>query len=788
MTTQFAAGRSNLLAPAIYVTTGGGIQGGGSVYYFWLQARNRLAYNQPSEPFSVAVPNNSTLSAVIPGISYLDSEDWHEFLLYTSTTNDFTTARLIGVYKALQADQVIRTTLGSDTPLPTDPKQLTFTLDAQINFSSTVANPAALPTTPINGARRFITSLSRTYRYDATSTETANGDTVLTATTGRWLYSPSNNLIENPQNLATDPNGCNQNINLADESPDLIYAVYDVTGNTGTPIKFYLKSASNTLVPKGTRISLSVRVDNIDRTNDFSGLLDVVVIGKVSTTNYALSTTNMPSAGSVVSYDHFARNILLEDDLQTDEYLLISVTPRFSATDLDTTITPSVGLSLYPYFDTNRSAYDDNNLVIGNLIFADSDKRIVVPYGIGVLRGLNGSGCVSLYTFRDSGIEDLTVTTTNTANQSIRIARTGALSIGTPTATQPLRALFSTVARYTKPSVFSTPTTITVGQTLDYTLTIEEKINAVYSDPLLRSYTGATPVNTNKVQVIIKVDSVYKGFVVVIDPEQPTVTGTISDWSAGTTLTTMGLDARTEGLFPVATPLHTVGGTGGTIPSGSISVAWSWYHDGSSVSDISHSVEDGCITTEYLPYTQVYDRSLFWANPVVDLIELQGLDYPQRTNEQIRRVVSNGLLYTYKQNDTRTPDGLYIVEPDDSYGRWVHEVFQVDKSQVFTKPQYVLRNTIVPSSVLSVSLSNGNLDFVLVSNMTLTLTDIQDGGCWVLFFEQGGSGGYTVDFTNVDFGIIGTPFFSTAVGALDIVTVIARGSSLYGILGLGFTA
>ena len=788
MTTQFAAGRDSLLSLAVYVTGSGGVMGGGNNYFFWLQARARNGYNFASTPFSLAVPNSCSLGVVIPNLSYLDSEDWHEFLVYTSTTNNFATSRLVGVYKALQADQVTRTQLGSDTPLESDPKQLTFTLDQHINFSSTVATPSALPSSPINGARRFITSLSRTYRYDATSTATVNNDTVLTASTGRWLYSASNNLIENLTNLTTDPNGCNQNINLADESPDLIYAVYDVSGNAGTPIKFYLKSASNTLVPKGTRVTISVRVDNVDRTADFTGLLDVVVEGRVLTSNYSLDITNMPSAGSVVVYDHFARNILLEDDLQPDQYLLVSVTPRFAATDLDTVITPSVGLSIYPYFDSNRSAYDDNNLVIGDLIFGDSNRRIVVPYGLGVLRGLNGSGCVSLYTFRDSGEQDLTVATTNTSNQSVRIARTGDLTIAAPTSTQPRRALFSTVSRYTKPSSFTTPSVLTTGQGVQYTLTIEEKINPVYSDILLRTYTGVVPVNTNKVQVVIKAGSIYKGFVVVIDPEQPSVTGVITDWSSGVLLDEPTLAARTEGLFACATPSHTTTGTGGTIPAGLVSVAWSWYYDGSSVSDISHSTDDGCITTEYLPYTQVYDRSLFWADPVVGIPELKALDYPQRTNEQIRRVISNGLLYTYKQSDTRTADNLYVVEPDDSYGRWVHEVFQVDKSQIFTKPQYVLRNITTPASTLSVSLANGNLDFILTSNMTLTLTDAQDGGCWILFFEQGGSGGYTVTFTNVDFGIIGTPFLSTVVGKLDIVTVIARGSQLYGILGLGFTA
>lgn len=793
MTTQFASGRDSVLAPAVYVTGSGGVMGGNNNYYFWLQARNRIGYNNPSLPFTVTIPNNSTVSVVIPGLSYLDSEDWHEFLVYTSTTNDFTTARLVGVYKALQADQTTRTQLGSDTPLETDPKQLVFTLDQHINFSSTVATPAALPSNPINGARRFVVSLSRLYRYDATSTAVVDNDTVLAAGTGRWLYSASTNLIENPVSLNTDRNGCNQNINLADESLDLLYAVYDVTGNTGTPIRFYLRSASNTTVPKGTRISLSVRVDNVDRTDDFSGLLDIVVEGKVSTTNYSLSTTNMPSAGSVVTYDHFARNILVEDDIPPDTYLLLSVTPRFAATDLDTNITPSVGLSIYPYFDTNTSSYNETNLAIGDLIFADADRRLVVPYGIGVLRVLEGSGCVGLYTWRNALAEDLTVAVGSTANQSVRIARTGVCGIGTPSATQPRRTLFSTVARYTKTSGFSTPAALTAGQVVQYTITIEKNgannpINPLYADEALRGVNTKAKVNTDKIQVVVLSGGVYKGFVVTIDPTVGSVTGEISDWGAGTVLTTEDLDTRTEGLFACATPSHAATGTGGTIPAGTVSVAWCWYHDGSSVSDISHAVADGCITTEFLDYKDTYNRAQYWADPVSDLVDLQALVYPQRVNEQTRKVVANGLSYTYKQASTRTPDNLYVVEPDDLRGRWVHEYFQVDQSQVFTKPQYVLRNTTTPSAVKSVSLANGNLDFVLVENMTLTLTGMQDGGCWVLFFEQGGTGGYTVTFTNVDFGVVGTPFFSSTVGALDIVTVMSRGTKLYGILGRGFTA
>jgi hypothetical protein len=77
MTTQFAAGRSQLPALAAYITGSGNVMGGGATYYFWLQGRARVGYNLPSESFSLVVTDNSTIGIVLPGISYLASEDWH---------------------------------------------------------------------------------------------------------------------------------------------------------------------------------------------------------------------------------------------------------------------------------------------------------------------------------------------------------------------------------------------------------------------------------------------------------------------------------------------------------------------------------------------------------------------------------------------------------------------------------------------------------------------------------------------------------------------------------------
>ena len=681
MTTQFAAGRSQLPSLAAYITGSGNVMGGGATYYFFLQGRNRCGYCFPSESFSLVVTDNSTIGIVIPGISYLASEDWHEFLVYANTSDDFNTAWLVGSYKALQANQQTRTTLGSDTPLSSDPKQLILSENYHLNFSSTVAAPANLPASPINGMRRFITSLSRTYRYDAESTATANGDTVLTATTGRWLYNGSSNLVENPSNLETSDNGCNQNINLVSGNPDLLLATYDVSGNTGIPIKYYLKSASNTTIPKGTRILLSVRVDDIDVTDDFNLLFNIVVYGKVQTSNYALVTTNFFSAGSVVPYNHFTQNIILEDDILADEYLLISVQPEFSATDVDTNITPSVGLSLYPYFAENTATYGDVNLTVGDLIFSESNKRIAIPYGLGVLRVLEGSGCISSYTWRNKGIEDLTGFTNNTANQNVLVTRTGDVLLGSTTALRLRRALFSTVIGYSEPSAFSSTASITLGQTISYTLNIERDVNgfnpisSTYSDPLLRGLAGKAKLNTNKIQIIVKVDSVYKGFIITIDPTSTTITGTISNWSSGTLLDIGDINLYDSGLFTPLSASQTISGSGGTIPSGTVSIAYCFYYDGSAITEISHSVLDNCVRTQDISFSLLDTRYNYYGEPVSTITDLRALVQDDFVVGQQRLVLANNYEYFFDASSTVDDDSISVLKPDyidtGDAGRWL---------------------------------------------------------------------------------------------------------------------
>lgn len=792
MTTQFAAGRPQLPALAVYNTGSGNVMGGNSSYYFWLQARNRTGFNNESASFSLTVPNNCTLGCVIPGISYLASEDWHEFLIYANTADNFSTARIVGSYKALAANQQTRTTLGSNTPLSSDPKQLVLSENYHLNFSSTVSNPSALPAVPLQGMRRFVTSLSRTYRYDADSTATTNGDTVLTATTGRWLYNGSSNLIENPVSLTTSTNGCDQNINLVSGNPDLLLATYDVSGNTGIPIRYYLKSASNTTITKGTRILLSIRVDDIDVTDDFNELFNIVVYGKVQTSNYALVTTNFLSAGSVVPYNHFTQNIILEDDLLADEYLLLSVQPEFSATDVDTNITPSVALSLYPYFAENTATYGDSNLTVGDLIFSESNKRLCIPYGLTDVKALSGSGCVNLYTWRLVDEDTVTGFTTNTSNQPIVITRTGEVLRSAVTGTRLKRAAVDTTVGYSTPCAFSSTVTIASGDVIAYNITIEKTggfntISDLCSDLLIRGLGGQALLSTNRVAIIVRVGSVYKQFIVTIDPTLTSISGIIADWSAGTTVTLPTIEAYDKNLFkPESATItgQTAGSSG--IPAGSCAVAYSFYYNGSYVSGISHSELDGCIPTESLPASQIRLRSQYWADDTNTLATLKALVYPYRTNNQQRRCNATNLYYTYLASDTRTADDLYVVQPDDNQGRWVHELFQVDRNQRFNA-QYVKRNIKTFNSTLIFDLSLGNHDITLTGNTSVSFTNFEDGGCWILFVVQGGSGGYSVTWTGVDWGLFGAPVLSTTVGKFDIITLISRGAKLYGLKSPGFT-
>ena len=680
MTTQFASGRNQLLPPSIYNIGSGNIMGGSTLYYFWLQGRNRVGYNTPSTSSSMVVPNNCALGITIAGINYLDSENWFEFLIYTSQTNDFSTAQLVGSYRALDVDQITKRTLGSSTPLSSDPHQIVLTENYQLNITTTVTDPTVLPVLPIHGMRRFITSLSQTFRYDETSTATVNNTTVLSATTGRWIYTGSTHLVEDPTDLTNDPNGCNQDLNTIAGNPDLILATYNVSGNIGIPVHYYLKSSSNTTITKGTPIVLSARIDDIDVTSDFNLLFDIIIYGKVSTTDYSLITTNFLSAGSSVPYDHFKHNIILEDDINPNEYLLLSITPHFATTDIDINITPQVSLSIYPYFAQNTSTYADSNLTVGNIIFKEYDNRIVVPYGFGAIKVLGGSGCINLYTWRNQPATILTNYVASTAGQYVLTTRTGAALIGTPSSIEPIRAVISTVAGFSTPCNWSTTTSITAGQTVNYNITISQDsegynpINPTYTDLLLRGLVNKAKLNTNKILLLIKIDTVCKGFIITFDPTLTTLSGIVTDWSAGTVYTDSDILGFNKNLFRPLEATHTVTGTGSNFPSGtSVAVAYSFLYDGTSVSDVSHSPIDGCITTQFISDSDLGARYLFWGEAVTDLTALRALLKLGDSVPEARYVATKRHPYHYDSASTLDDDNEHIIKPNDitASGRWL---------------------------------------------------------------------------------------------------------------------
>jgi hypothetical protein len=180
-------------------------------------------------------------------------------------------------------------------------------------------------------------------------------------------------------------------------------------------------------------------------------------------------------------------------------------------------------------------------------------------------------------------------------------------------------------------------------------------------------------------------------------------------------------------------------------------------------------------------------RSQFWADDIGTLAALKALVYPARSHNQVRRCNATQFAYTYLSSDTRVADDLNVIAPTDNIGRWVHEFFQVDRNQEFTAAQYVKRNVVPFGSTVTCNLLAGNQDLTLTGNTTVDFSGIQDGGCWVLFVVQGGTGGYTVTWTGVDWGGYGVPVLSSIVGRFDIITIISRGNKLYGLRAPGFT-
>ena len=120
MKTTYASSRT-LPVPTITASTGGSVTA--NTYYFWLVRRNRAGYTSPSPVKSLAVGANGSVTIDASNFNTLSYEDIHETLISVSTTNSYTSSRIIYRFNHFAADYIT----------PITPSNVVITANATLN-------------------------------------------------------------------------------------------------------------------------------------------------------------------------------------------------------------------------------------------------------------------------------------------------------------------------------------------------------------------------------------------------------------------------------------------------------------------------------------------------------------------------------------------------------------------------------------------------------------------------------------------------------------------------------
>lgn len=320
MQTRFASGRVSLPAPIITVGTGGAIQGNNATYYFWIKAKNRGGFNQPSSVTSLVIPNNSKLTIAASNFVQFSYEDWREFYIIASTSNSFSNGKVIFRQSVYNTDQVTLLSLSSSE----------FNNSLAITGNGILASATDLPTSNLSNGMRFkIADVNKVFEYNSTSNAIADGISVINALQGRWLLITTNTLI--PDVFTADRE-------LYEVPEDDLELALTSTGFSFPAIKYYIVNNDGNPL-------LSAELDLNPFVSDKSLKLSfkVKILGYINLSSYVLDITGIGYVNSTVDYP--ATEIQLTKALPQETALIIEVTPDI---DVNNLIYNGTYISLYP--------------------------------------------------------------------------------------------------------------------------------------------------------------------------------------------------------------------------------------------------------------------------------------------------------------------------------------------------------------------------------------------------------------------------------------------------------
>ena len=319
MKTTYAASKT-LPVPTITTTSGGSITAG--TYFFFLVRRNRAGYTQPSPVKSLVVGASGTITIAAANFTTLSYEDIKETLISVSTSNDYTTSRIISKLDHFESDYITPRTLGD----------LVITSNSTINSTTSYSNPSDIATLAgvINGFRVQLSGNGFVYEFISGATDPVDNVTILTHSSGRWRKTREASLYETTSLAEIDV--------ISADQETLLVAPLENINSIPVPIKYWIVNDTG-----GTLTGLRLNLSEYSSDPAIRLVFGVKIIGYVNLTSFVLDTTGIDNLGVIQEYPTL--DIALNKGIADGSALVIEVTPSSQLLD---GVSAQSFISIYP--------------------------------------------------------------------------------------------------------------------------------------------------------------------------------------------------------------------------------------------------------------------------------------------------------------------------------------------------------------------------------------------------------------------------------------------------------
>jgi hypothetical protein len=685
LATTFANGRNLLPNSASYYS----VQPGGAptqprTLHLVIQGENPAGCNFISAAAVVTIAAGQRLQISLPQSLQLAGEKWDAFVISASPTG------VAGSFRVLSR---IPTTDPLGVLLPFPLAQILST-DDHFGLGVSVANPAALPANPAIGSRRGVLNaangdpLGFVYEFQAGSVAIADGATVLPAANGRWLR--VGGFSTEVADLASG-GGARQDIRLISEQSVRVQS-YACNGSNSRPSYFWLANMGANPIPSGQRVMINVSINDVPRSAKFEGLIRATFWGYVNINTGTIRTTfsdNTPmrGIGEEIVFENRKTDLLFEDDLQPGEAYLLSLSLNLIPAYLNGEIPTQAIVKVFPTIAVQAGSYSEAGEALGDLIYPEYDRSLIVPGRNGTAIALKGSGVVNSRSFIGvapdvlNGIPDNATTKILINGDGDRYPET---TLNPQLPNEAIRAIAKKQVGVSNPSPWSAPVVLAANSTIEITLThpsngSNANIRANYPDFTIAGLIGKAQLNAIAVDIYIRNGTTIKRWTFgLIDAATQVVQ--ITDWGGGSVISSVPVAPSVDFcLFEPISAIATQSVGAGTF-SGSHEVAFAYRYDGTAITSVSHSILDGCLPTLALTIGEIEESAKSWATGVPDLAALRNLSVAKIHPYQARFVLSVNDPYRFDPTsqgvDDGTPASRYVRPshiPVNQPGRFVQD-------------------------------------------------------------------------------------------------------------------